>query len=406
VAGTDRDRALWHARAAVRAASRLISLTSTALPEAVLVLSLADAGAEAWAGVQEWQEIARRRGRPVAAAIAASIAAHLAAREGDLRQSLAFGEQALAADDTWVAILATAFLVPALIDAGETEKARTMLAERGLLEGKLLPVFPFNVAQYARGCLHASRGDHEAALADLLALGTDATRWGIVNPAAIPWRSASALAQSALGDRDAARRLAAEEIGLARRWGTPREIGMALRAAGLIEGGDEGIDLLSQAVSALRGSSARLELARALGDLGAARRRAGNRGSARDLLRESLDLAHSAGGHAVAARAREELVAAGGRPRREATHGRDALTPSELRVAELAAAGRTNRQIAQALFVTQRTVENHLTSTYVKLVITARSDLAGALAAAPHSGTLSRYNDLPSEAIAPPVGAA
>lgn len=250
----------------------------------------------------------------------------------------------------------------------------------GLLAVELPPVFPFNVVKFARGCLHAARGDHETAAADLLSLGADAGRWGIVNPAAIGWRSAAAVSRSALGDRDAARALAEEETELARRWGAAREIGVALRAAGLVTGGDEGIELLGQAVNVLRGSSARLELARALGDLGSARRRAGNRAAARDLLRESLDLGYALGGHAVAARAREELVAAGGRPRRNASRGRDALTPSELRVAELAAGGRTNRQIAQALFVTQRTVENHLTSAYAKLGITARPELAAVLA--------------------------
>ena len=137
----------------------------------------------------------------------------------------------------------------------------------------------------------------------------------------------------------------------------------------------------------LRGSTARLELARALLDLGAAHRRAGARGTARDLLRESLDLAHGLGGNALASRARDELVAAGGRPRRDAIRGRDSLTPSELRVAELAAAGRTNRQIAQALFVTQRTVENHLTSTYAKLGITARPELGAALSGAPSASS-------------------
>ena len=85
------------------------------------------------------------------------------------------------------------------------------------------------------------------------------------------------------------------------------------------------------------------------------------------------------GGLAVAERARRELVVAGGRPRRDAIRGRDALTSGELRVAQLAAAGQTSRRIAQALFVSQRIVENHLTSTYAKLRITSR----GALAAAP-----------------------
>jgi len=130
----------------------------------------------------------------------------------------------------------------------------------------------------------------------------------------------------------------------------------------------------------LRRSPARLELARALIDLGAAHRRAGSRARARELLREGLDLAHALGGLALAARARQELVTAGGRPRRDAMRGRDALTPGELRVAQLAAGGQTNRQIAQALFVTQRTVENHLTSTYGKLQITSRSGLSAALA--------------------------
>jgi DNA-binding CsgD family transcriptional regulator len=383
VAGTDRNGALRHAREAVRATSRLMSLTSTALPEAILVMAYADASREAWRGVQEWQEIARQRGRPLAAAIAASIAAHIAVRDGDILQALAFGEQALAADDTWVAILATAFLVPAFVDSGDTGRAQEMLTERGLSEGELLPVFPFNLAQYARGCLRAANGDHETAVADLLGVGAAAADWGIVNPAAIPWRSAAALSHIALGDSDAGLRLTDEELGLARRWGASREIGVALRAAGLVAGGEPGIELLTEAVTVLRGSTARLELARALLDLGAARRRAGARGAARDLLREALDLARGLGGHAIADRARDELVAAGGRPRRDAIRGREALTPSELRVAELAATGRTNRQIAQALFVTQRTVENHLTSTYAKLGITARPELAAALASHP-----------------------
>ena len=105
----------------------------------------------------------------------------------------------------------------------------------------------------------------------------------------------------------------------------------------------------------------------------------GARTTAREILREGLDLAHAMGGLALCDRARRELVVAGGRPRRDATLGRDALTPGELRVAQLAADGQTNRQIAQALFVTQRTVEIHLTSTYAKLQISSRSALPAAL---------------------------
>ena len=129
----------------------------------------------------------------------------------------------------------------------------------------------------------------------------------------------------------------------------------------------------------LESSQAPLEHARTLADLGAALRRAGRRAEAREQLRTSLDLAHRLGGIAVANRAREELTIAGARPRRDALRGRDALTPSELRVALLAADGRTNRQIAEALFLTLRTVETHLTSSYSKLNISSRRELAEAL---------------------------
>jgi DNA-binding CsgD family transcriptional regulator len=59
--------------------------------------------------------------------------------------------------------------------------------------------------------------------------------------------------------------------------------------------------------------------------------------------------------------------------------GADALTPSERRVAELAAAGRSNPEIAHLLFVTRRTVETHLTSAYRKLDVRSRDELAARL---------------------------
>jgi DNA-binding CsgD family transcriptional regulator len=131
----------------------------------------------------------------------------------------------------------------------------------------------------------------------------------------------------------------------------------------------------------LAGSGAALEHARASVDLGAALRRAGRRPESLKSLREGLDRAHRCGASALAARAREELVTAGARPRRDALHGLDALTASELRTAQMAAEGRTNREIAQTLFVSLRTVETHLTHAYRKLAIRSRDALPGALVA-------------------------
>jgi DNA-binding CsgD family transcriptional regulator len=91
-------------------------------------------------------------------------------------------------------------------------------------------------------------------------------------------------------------------------------------------------------------------------------------------------VAHRRGALALAERAHTELVASGARPRRVLLSGVDALTPSERRVADMAAAGRTNREIAQALFVTARTVEGHLTHVFQKLGIESRAELPRALA--------------------------
>jgi DNA-binding CsgD family transcriptional regulator len=330
--------------------------------------------------------VAQQRGWPVASKVAATAMTLISLYRGDVTDAVAYGQEAMeGTGDMWISALATAFTVPALTERGQVEQAGSLLARNGL-SGELGATWIHNTVRHARGCLYAATADHAAAAPELLAAGERAERWGVRNPMLMAWRSDAALSLSALGDRRLADRLLAEEIGLARQWGADRAVGVALRAAGMTDRTGRGIELLTEAVAVLRRSPARLELARALFDLGAAHRRAGARGQARELLRESLDLAHALGGLALADRARRELVTAGCRPRRDAMRGRDALTPSELRVAQLAAGGQTNRQIAQALFVTQRTVENHLTSTYGKLGISSRPELAAALALPAGSG--------------------
>jgi DNA-binding NarL/FixJ family response regulator len=154
---------------------------------------------------------------------------------------------------------------------------------------------------------------------------------------------------------------------------------MALRARGLALGGEDGLELLAEAAAVLAESPARLEHARALEDLGAALRRAGRRSDARGPLREALDLADACGARPLAERARHELRAAGGRPRRPRISGVEALTASERRIAAMAADGLSNPEIAQALFVTKKTVETHLAGAYRKLGIRSRTQLPAAL---------------------------
>jgi DNA-binding CsgD family transcriptional regulator len=232
-----------------------------------------------------------------------------------------------------------------------------------------------------RGRLALAAADLRTARAELRAAGDIFEALHLLNPSASSWRSALALAVTA-EDPAEARRLVSSELEDARRAGLLRPAGIALRTRGLLEGGDGGLRDLREAAELLAETGARLEHARALVELGAALRRANQRSAAREPLRTGLDLAQRCGATRLAQRARAELIAAGARPRREAVTGLEALTPSERRVAELAAVGMSNPEIAQALFITLNTVEGHLRRAYQKLSIGSRGQLPAALRSA------------------------
>jgi DNA-binding NarL/FixJ family response regulator len=229
-----------------------------------------------------------------------------------------------------------------------------------------------------RARLRAAEGRVEQALADLERCGQLEAAWRIRTPALSTWRSDAARLLAGLDRRAEAEALAREEIERCRAFGAPRPLAAALRAAAAA-GPEAGPELLGEAVELLAESPARLDEAFARFELGAALRRAGRRAIARERLSEALELAVFCGATALATRAHDELVAAGARPRRDPVESRSNLTASELRVAGMAAEGMTNREIAQALFLTEKTIENHLRSVYRKLSIASRSQLARAL---------------------------
>ena len=230
----------------------------------------------------------------------------------------------------------------------------------------------------ARGRLAFALDEPGQALAHFTAAGETADALGLVSPGFLPWRSWAAQAAIRAGHGEQAG-LIADELVLARRAGNSRSVGIALRASGLIAKGDQAIALLSDSVKTLEATSGRLELARSLTELGAALRRSGQRSPARPVLRRALDIGTSCGAQVLAERARTELLATGSRPRRTRLSGIESLTPAERRVAELAGHGRTNTEIAHALFITTKTVEWHLANAFRKLGITSRRDLAAAL---------------------------
>jgi DNA-binding CsgD family transcriptional regulator len=275
------------------------------------------------------------------------------------------------------------FLAEALLEQGEAEEAAEVI-EKGEFSEQL-PPDQLHLAYFrlSRARLRIETGSPERGVEELLQVGETVRLIPHDNPSSVPWRSWAAEGLRLLDRNDEARALADEELALARRWGALQTIGASLRALGLVEGGKAGIGLLREAVEVLAGSEARLEHARALVDLGAALRRANQRTEARERLRDGVDLALGIGALGLAARANEEIAATGARPRKVIQTGLDALTASERRVAQLAAEGMSNKEIAQTLFVTIKTVEVHLSHAYRKLEISSRAQLEKALTPAP-----------------------
>jgi len=313
-----------------------------------------------------------------AAAQVRAIARHEAGRVPD---ALVDAETAVEAGRWgWGATLPMAHAQLALdaLERGELEAAERALPLPGGDERWIANV-SFGTLLLARANVLRARGRGDEALDLLFFTGRYAEAGHVVSPALCPWRPAAAEILVERGEYGRAQELAEAELEEARGFGAPGPIGSALRALGLATGRERGAELLADSVEVLRPSQARTRLARSVVTLGAELRRAGQKRKAKDVLREGLDLAHRCGATVLADSAAEELRVAGGRPRRRALRGVEALTASEMRTAKLAAEGLTNREIAERLFVTRRTVEMHLSSAYGKLEIVSREGLAPAL---------------------------
>ncbi len=274
------------------------------------------------------------------------------------------------------------------VESGELDEAGVLLAR--LPDADLPPGVGTVLVPAARGRWLTASGRPVEALAQfrtcLSMFGQEAWGLPVRDAGYLHARSGAAHALLLLDRRDEAVALAGAELADARAFGAPRAIGVAARALGLAIGGTRGMELLAESVDTLRTSPAVLERAKSLAELGSALRRAGWRVDARAPLGEALDLASRCGARPLVARTRHELHASGGRPRRERLLGVEALTPSERRVVALALAGRTNREIAHALYVTLKTVERHLAHAYGKLGVSSRVELRERVAAAEVEG--------------------
>ncbi|HEX7291549.1 MAG TPA: helix-turn-helix transcriptional regulator, partial [Conexibacter sp.] len=346
----------------------------------VATLLFCDALEEVEQATSAGLEDARRRGSVIGFAVMSTVRGASRYLRGDLTSALGDLEGGLERVPLMVLVkpFAHGWMALAHIDRGELAQAHALVGEPNEEQDAH---FTYNWVLFARGRLALARDEPERAFDDLLECGRRQLAVPAPNPGVLSWRSEAAIAAHRSGRAEQARLLAGEELELARGFGSARALGTALRAAGLVASERERLGLLEEAVATLERSPAQLELGRALVDLGGAQHEAGHRTAARETLRMGLDIAHHAGANGLAGSARAALVAAGARPRRPAVRGADALTPSERRVAELAARGLTNREIAQALFISTKTVEFHLRNAYFKLRIRSRSELGEALEA-------------------------
>jgi len=349
---------------------------------AIGALAYSGAAEEAQRAVDAVLADARERGAVLAFAEASLVRALIMHVRGRVTEAIADAQAAVKGMERgWHAFgpAPHALVAYGLIERGDLDEAEQVL--RAGAEALSDPAVSGSNTLFlaARGLLRLARGEPRAALDDFLATGELLQPYGGGNPALVPWRSLAGLAARALGDDDRARALVDQEIAIARRSGLRAQEGAALRVRALIEGDASGTSALDEAVAILEDADSPLELARALTDLGSAHRRAGRRRACREPLRRALHLAHECGATALERRAMQELHASGAKPRRAVISGVDALTPSELRVAELAASGYTNRTIAEMLFLTKNTVEWHLRHVFRKLDVNSRDELAARL---------------------------
>lgn len=354
-----------------------------AAPIAVMTLVTADEMEAARHGAERALAIARERGATTELVRGHFLKGFVAwgygdlpAAEADLRQAI---DLARLAGIIPLVLMYTGALLEVLIERDELEAAEKELEALGMAEGPA-PAGPMlGMLLMIRVHLRVERGNFEGAVEDFEALTAvaDSRSFGPGPIASVsPW---AARALNAVGREDQARAMADEMLAWAEHWGAPSSIAHVLRAVAVTREEAEAVGLLERAAEVVDGSPRRLEHALTLLALGTALRRVGRRADARAPLRKAFDLARRGGAARTARLANEELQATGETVRRYTPIGVESLTPSERRVADLAASGMTNRQIAQSLFVTVKTVEAHLSATYHKLDIKSRRELPAAL---------------------------
>ncbi|WKX70491.1 LuxR family transcriptional regulator [Streptomyces sp. XD-27] len=377
---------------AVRAAERVLehtrlgNTTVFTLRAALLTLIYADRLTTATIWCDRILTESARRGTPAWLACFYAVRAGISLRVGRLTEAVGYAEQALEelpARGWGLGIgVPLSVLVSAHTAMGRHDEAAELLS-RPVPEQLFQTRYGLHYL-HARGRHQLATGRHHAALTDFRACGDQMPLWGLDSPAVVPWRLGAAEAWLALGDQEQAARLADSQLELLSPSQT-RARGAALRLVAATRPLAERPALLQEAVRLLQDSGSWYGMARALADLGEVHKEMGDLPKSRLMTRWAWRMADGCGAQELARRLRptpgrtapsESASAAGGGAD---TAAFATLTDAERRVASLAAAGHTNREIAAKLYITVSTVEQHLTRVYRKINISQRQDLPASL---------------------------
>ncbi|EIV91034.1 LuxR family transcriptional regulator [Frankia sp. QA3] len=356
----------------------------SALWSAVMALIATDRLTAAERHLDRTTQVCLRRGLLISHALAHGFRARVALLRGDLRaadEHVRIGLTDLHPPNFALPILHAA-QVNLLVEQGDLAGAQAALdaedlgaspGTRSLLQMWLLG---------ARIGLRAAQGRHDVVLAEALRWGELHQPWGGDRTCdEVPWRLLAATACARLGRRDQGRSLVAEHLRLAHDLGMARHIGVGLRVSALFEAPDTAAKLLHESVELLELSPARLELARSLEALGRILLDIGPARTGLEALTRGAELAARCHADRMTGRLHALLADNGRKVPRGLTQGLHTLTPAERSVSCLAADGHTNREIAEQLFLSEKTVEAHLSRTYRKVGVRSRTQLAAQLAA-------------------------
>ncbi|MFE3192880.1 LuxR C-terminal-related transcriptional regulator [Nocardia sp. NPDC059240] len=341
--------------------------------------------ADAWCTALLAEATARRA--PTWQALFASARAETLLRKGNLEEAAGHALVALnllPAEQLGVWLgRPIAVLVRARTAQGRHTEAAAQLERpvpRALFESRFALGY---LRAHGEHCLATGRPDE--ALRHFRRCGRLMDEWGMDFPWLAPWRNDLAAASLRAGQHWQAQNFATRHLDAIGGAEAHHTGGVSLRLLAATSDPLRRVTLLRRAAALARTGGDELELATVLADLGDAYRALGEADRARPPQREAARLAAACGSEPLLARLRidpgpvtaREGVSAG---------GSEALSPAERRVAELAASGSRNRDIAELLDITTSTVEQHLTRVYRKLAVARRSELRFALAAAGESG--------------------